>query len=295
MSLLPPVLRGVISLTLFVANLVFWIIPFYAIAIVKLVPGRRWRDRCLAGLERIAALWIDGNDRIAGLHNLEFDVRGVDGLRMDDWYLVSSNHQSWADVFALQHALNRRIPFLRFFLKRQLIWVPLLGLAWWAMELPFVERHSKEALARNPELRKRDIARTYKACETCRGRPTSIMNFLEGTRFTPAKHAAQGSPYRYLLEPKAGGVAFAMSAVGDVLQNFLDVTIVYSPRGASFWDLMCGRVSRIVVDVRQCPIPAELFAGDYANSAADRARFKDWVTELWRAKDERIARLSAAT
>ena len=292
-SILPQPVRGVISLLLFTANLVFWIIPFYAIAIVKLIPLRSVHTRCLAGLENVAALWIDGNNAIARLHGIEFDVRGGDDLRMNDWYLLSSNHQSWVDVFALQHAFNRRIPFLRFFIKKQLIWVPLLGLAWWALELPFMHRHSKEALQRNPELRGQDLAATHKACEPCRHRPTTIINFLEGTRFTEEKHAAQASPFKNLLKPKVGGLAFAISAIGDVMSNFLDVTLVYSRRGATFWDLLCGRISRIVVDIERHAIPAELFGGDYGNDAQFRARFKAWVYQLWEHKDARFAQLSA--
>ncbi len=290
---LPESVRGVLSMLLFVLNLVFWIIPFYVIALVKLLPVTSLHVRCLRGLEGVAARWIDGNNAIAALHGIEFDVRGAEGLRMDDWYLLSSNHQSWCDVFALQYAFNRRIPFLRFFIKKQLIWVPLLGLAWWAIELPFLHRHSREMLQKHPELRKQDLESTRRACEPCRHRPTTIISFLEGTRFTPAKHDAQSSPFRYLLKPKVGGLAFALSALGEVMNNFLDVTIVYSRRGATFWDLMCGRISRIVIDIERHTIPKELFGGDYTNDAAYRERFKDWVYALWEHKDRRYAEIAA--
>lgn len=290
---LPEPVRGVLSLLLFVANLVFWIVPFYVLALLKLLPIAPLKAACFRGLEAIAALWIDGNKALAGLHDMRIDVRGTDGLAYHDWYLIGVNHRSWVDVFALQHAFNRKVPFLRFFLKRELIWVPLLGLAWWALELPFMRRHSKAEVAANPALREQDLETTRKACEPFRRRPTAIINFLEGTRFTPEKHAAQGSPYRHLLKPKIGGIAFALNAIGDVLDTYLDVTLVYSLPGATFWDLMCGRIRHIVVDVERRDLPADLRSGDYTGDADYRARFKTWVDAIWRAKDERIERLSA--
>lgn len=292
MSLLPAPLRGTITALLLVANLAFWIIPMYVIAVIKLLPGKALSVRCLAGLERVAALWISGNNAIAALHDLKWDVRGQEGLSMDGWYLVASNHRSWIDVFALQYAFNRRIPFLRFFLKKQLIWVPLLGLAWWAMELPFMRRHSRAKLDKNPELRQQDLEETRRACKSCRERPTTIMNFLEGTRFTEEKKLAQDSPYKHLLRPKIGGLAFAVAAVGPVMKTFLDVTLVYSKLDATLWDMVCGRVDRVIIDIQRSELPASLLEGDYAGDAEYRARFKEWGLALWEAKDKRIESLS---
>lgn len=289
---LPPVVRGSLSMLLFVLNLVVIIVPFYSLTLIKLLPIPALRLACFRGLEALAATWIDNNNRIAGMHDIEFDVRGTDDLSMDQWYLIGCNHQSWVDVFALQYAFNRKIPFLRFFLKSQLIWIPLLGLAWWALELPFMKRHSKAQIAANPALRQEDLETTRKSCEPFRRRPTAIINFLEGTRFTPAKHSAQKSPYRHLLKPKIGGIAFAVNAIGSVMHTYLDVTLVYSKKGATFWDLMCGRIQRIIVHVEAMPIPADLLDGDYLNDPAYRARFKQWVEHTWRDKDERIEQLT---
>jgi 1-acyl-sn-glycerol-3-phosphate acyltransferase len=293
LSALPETLRGVLSVTLVVANLVFWIIPFYCLTLLKLLPVPALRGLCFRGLEAIAALWIDGNNAIARLHDITFDVRGTETLEFDRWYLIASNHQSWVDVFALQHAFNRKIPFLRFFLKRELIWIPLLGLAWWALELPFMKRHTREELEADPTLRQRDLETTRRSCEPFRRRPTAIINFLEGTRFTPAKHAAQASPYRHLLRPKIGGIAFALAAIGDVMDTFLDVTLVYSKEGATFWDLMCGRIRRVIVDVQCFAIPAHLRDGDYTGDPHYRAQFKAWVETRWAAKDARIGQLQS--
>ncbi len=287
---LPAPVLGIIGFVLFAGNLVFWCIPFYGVAIVKLLaPLPAWRRQCVRWLEGIGELWIDCNGLIERLlHRMDWDIDGVAGLKRRDWYLVCSNHQSWVDIFVLQRVFNRRIPFLKFFLKKQLIYVPVLGLAWWALDLPFMQRYSRAEVEANPELRGRDLETTRRACAHFALTPTTVTNFVEGTRFTEAKHAAQDSPYRYLLRPKAGGVAFVLNAMGEMMHKMLDVTIVYPRRGVTFWQLLSGRIPRIVVRVRQLQIPAEFVGGDYLNDQVYRDRFQAWLRELWEAKDALI-------
>jgi 1-acyl-sn-glycerol-3-phosphate acyltransferase len=193
----------------------------------------------------------------------------------------------------LQAIFNRRIPLLRFFLKSQLFWVPLLGLAWWALDFPFMKRYSREQLERRPELAGRDIEATRRACAKFRALPVSIMNFVEGTRFTPAKHAKQVSPFARLLKPKAGGIAFVLDAMGDALHSILDITIVYPKGRPSMADLFADRIGEVRIEVQQYPIPAELRAGDYQNDPAFRERVQAWINSLWSSKDRTIAELLA--
>ena len=204
LSFLPPVLRGVIAALLLALNTLFWCTPLFALALLKLVlPFRGVRLALDPAIHGIATRWIAGNSAWMRLTQpTRWDVAGIDGLPYAGWYLVQANHQSWVDIFALQHTLNRRIPFLKFFLKQQLIWVPVMGLAWWALEFPFMKRHSPAALRANPALRDEDRETTRRACAKFSLVPTSVMNFPEGTRFTLPKHAAQASPYRHLLKPR---------------------------------------------------------------------------------------------
>ncbi len=287
-------LRGILTLVLMGFNLLFWIIPLYLVALLRLVPLQRMRIACAQVLVRIAQNWIAGNNLIFRLtQDIHWDVEGVEALPARDWYLVVCNHQSWVDILALQGVFNRRIPLLKFFLKQQLIWVPLLGWAWWALDFPFMKRHSREYLERHPEARGQDLDATRRACEHFRHKPTSVMNFVEGTRFTPEKHAAQDSPYRHLLKPRAGGIAFVLGAMGDILHRLLDVTIVYPGGAPSFWDLCCGRLRRVVVRVRVREIPAWTMQGDYQGDDAFRIRMQAWLGEMWVAKDSEIERLLA--
>jgi len=293
LSFLPPTARGVIALLLLVLNTLFWCTLLFALALVKLaLPVRAVRVRIDPLLNAVATLWITCNSGWMRLTQATtWDVAGVSALPYAGWYLVNCNHQTWADIFVLQHVLNRRIPMLKFFLKQQLIYVPVIGLAWWALDFPFMKRHSAAALARHPELRQQDRATTMRACEKFALVPTCVMNFAEGTRFTRAKHQAQGSPHRHLLKPKAGALALALNAMGEKFHSLVDVTIVYPAGAPSFWQFLCGRTPHVVVRVQQRPIPREFCAGDYAEDAAFRETFQRWLSAQWQDKDAQIEAL----
>ena len=247
------------------------------------------RSRIDPLLNAIATLWIACNSAWMHLtHRVAWDVTGVSELKYEGWYLVNCNHQSWVDIFVLQRVLNRRIPMLKFFLKQQLIYVPVIGLAWWALDFPFMRRHSKAALRKNPALRQQDRDTTRRACEKFALVPTSVMNFAEGTRLTAAKHRAQASPYRHLLKPKAGALALALNAMGEKFHSLVDATIVYPDGAPTFWQFLCGQSPRIVMRVRTLTIPTEFGAGDYVEDAAFRGSFHRWLAQLWEDKDRQI-------
>jgi 1-acyl-sn-glycerol-3-phosphate acyltransferase len=259
------------------------------IALVKFAlpwaPVRRVIDHWI---NAIATTWIAiNNGWIALVGRTQWDVRGVEGLNPRGWYLVASNHQSWVDILVLQKVFNRRIPLLKFFLKRQLIYVPVIGLAWWALDFPFLHRRGGAAS-------RDDLERTRRACEKFRHVPTSVISFLEGTRFTQAKHDTQSSPFRHLLKPKVGGLAVALATLGEQFDALLDVTIVFPDGPPTFWDLLTGRVSRVVVDVRKRAIPADLVGGDYVGDPQMRSRMQAWVNTLWLEKDVLIASVQPA-
>jgi 1-acyl-sn-glycerol-3-phosphate acyltransferase len=296
LAFLPTFIRLPLALLLVALNVLVHATVLLTLAAIKaLLPiagFRRWISRALVA---IAEQWIAVNGVLFGLFTrTRWQVDGLDGLDRNGWYLVLSNHQSWVDIPVLQKTFNRRIPFLKFFLKKQLKWVPVLGLAWWALDFPFMQRYSKETLAQHPQWRGKDKQATRKACERFRLSPVSVMNFVEGTRFTPAKHALQASPFVNLLRPRAGGVAFVLETMGDMLQSIVDVTIVYPDDRPTLIDLLAGRVPEVRIHVRQLPIPAEFISGDYESDAEFRARFQTWISTLWTEKDALIARMRAA-
>ncbi|HUO96611.1 MAG TPA: acyltransferase [Steroidobacteraceae bacterium] len=285
-------LRGAVTLLLIVTNTLVHGVPLIAIALVKLALPRRARPAVSRLLTALAEDWIAFNTLLLRRQrHMRWEVRGLAGLDPRGWYLVVANHRSWVDILALQAVLNRRVPLLKFFIKRELRWVPVLGLAWWALDMPFMKRYTREELARRPELRGADLETTRRACERFRDLPTSIINFVEGTRFTPEKAARGGSRYLHLLNPRAGGIAFVLGAMGPVLHELLDVTIAYPAGDGGFWDLCCGRITRIVIEIERRPLEPWLFAGDYAGDEEFRRRFQDWLGALWAAKDARLGAL----
>ena len=286
-------LRVALIMSVVVASTIVHVVPLLAVALAKAaLPGRRLRLACNRILTAIAESWIAVNNlMIDHWTGTRLHVDGAGQVQADGHYLVLANHQSWVDILVLQKVFNRRIPLMRFFLKRELIWVPLLGLAWWALDFPFMGRHTRAQIARNPELGRRDMEATRRACGKFRDIPVAVMNFVEGTRFTPDKHARQDSPYRHLLKPKAGGVAYVLDAMGDALHGILDVTIAYPGGRPTLLDLLAGRVPAVHVSVRQRPLPAEVPRSGDEDERAVRARFQQWMNGIWRDKDEEMARL----
>lgn len=290
-------LRIAIGALLFAVNtfvhVVLLLIAALAKAVVRVRAARRVCDRVLMS---IAESWIDVNTwMIRKLTRTRIVVESSAALSYTGHYLVLANHQSWVDIPILQAVFNREIPLLRFFLKSQLIWVPLLGLAWWALDFPFMKRYSRETLAKHPELAGRDVETTRRACEKFRGLPVSVLIFAEGTRFTRRKHETQDSPYRHLLKPKAGGLAFVLEAMGDALHTIVDVTIAYPQGKPTFADLFADRIPEVRVYVRERGIPSALVSSSYESDPAARAQAQGWVNAIWQEKDDTLARGAAGT
>jgi 1-acyl-sn-glycerol-3-phosphate acyltransferase len=275
------------------ANTLVHAVPIIGLALAKaLVPVRRARAAMSLWMPAFGESWIAVNNwAIARFTPTRWAITGDAALSNARRYLVLSNHQTWVDIPVLQKVLNRRIPFQRFFLKDSLKWVPVLGLAWWALDFPFMKRASKSQIQKNPALARRDLETARQACAKFREIPVSVMNFVEGTRANARKLADSG--YRHLLKPKSGGVAQVLNSMGEMLDGIVDVTIVYPQGRPTIADLFLGKVREIRVDLRLRPVPADLVGGDYENDRAYRARFQQWLNGVWAEKDARIDELLA--
>ena len=284
--------RGVLSILLYLLNTLICCVPLFIVALVKLLlPVKPVQIGCRKILTVIANGWVGVNKMIQKLLNgIRWEVQGLENLNPRGWYMVVANHQSWVDILVLQNVFHRKIPFLKFFLKKELFWFPLMGQAWWALDFPFMKRYSRQFLKKHPHLIGKDLEITQQACEKFRNLPVSVMNFVEGTRFTQEKHARQRSPYAHLLRTKAGGMAFVLAAMGDKLQHIVDVTIAYPQGVATFWDFVCGRVNEIKVRVKTLPINSEML-GDYLQDPQFKRDFQNWLNDLWREKDRELARM----
>ncbi len=215
-----------------------------------------------------------------------------DSVQAHRSYLVVSNHQSWVDIVVLQAMFNRKAPFFRFFLKQELIWVPIMGLAWWVLDFPFMKRLTKEQIAKNPELKNRDKDEAIRRMQKFQNIPVGIMLFLEGTRFTQAKHDKQQSPFEHLLKPRAAGAAYALSVLSDKLDQVIDATISYPHGVPTFVEFLMGKCPEIHVDVQVREIPLTLRQGNYETDKAFRVEFQNWVNGMWQEKDAQLTRIA---
>ncbi len=279
-------LRGFVSTCYLAINTLFWVGLLSIVTLFKiLIPLKPFRTLFGKAAILIAECWIFFNNLgLIYTRSIDIKVTGLEKLNRKDWYLVISNHQTWTDIPILQKVFFRKIPFLKFFLKKELIWVPFLGPAWWALDFPFMKRYSRSVLKKKPHLKGKDMEITRKACEKFKDIPVSVMNFTEGTRFTTSKHERQKSPFQHLLKPKAGGIGFVLSAMGTQLHYILDVTISYPQGRQSFWAFLCGRVNAVNVHIEKIPLSSDLI-GDYTNDKTYRISFQQWLNEVWKKKD----------
>lgn len=285
-------LHAILATLVLIITTTLCFIPILFIGLFKLIPNKSWQTLCTRSVDSIATFWCGINNYyINHLQHIKWEISGLNNLNPKDWYLVVANHQSWLDIVILHRLFNRKIPVLKFFIKDQLKWVPLLGFSWWAMGCPFMKRYTKEYLAKKPHKKGKDLIATHKAIETFKRTPASIMNFVEGTRFTSIKKEKQQSPYTHLLKPKAGGISFIISSMGAQINSLLDVTIVYSEKNHSLWDFLCKRVKSIKINIRQIPIPTKFASLNLIKDSNVQNEFKDWLNQQWAEKDNLIASL----
>ncbi|MEZ5558840.1 MAG: acetyltransferase [Pseudomonadales bacterium] len=285
-------IRGIVAALLLLLNTVAACIPLYLAALLRPLLGAGLTARLNRRLDHVIDFWVGNNRlmfRLLRLTQVSVTWEGAEALSRDRWYLIVSNHQSWSDILVLQHLFRDRVPPLKFFTKQQLIYVPLIGLALWILGFPYVRRASREQLAANPELAGRDREAALASCRRFENNPTSVLIFLEGTRFTPAKHGAQTARFQHLLNPKIGGMAYVITGLNDHLDRVIDVTIQYPEGIPTFWQLLQGRCRRVEVLVQCLELPAALRAAP--DDETQRAALRPWVESLWAHKDARLREL----
>ena len=288
-------LKGVLAVLLISVSLLLHFTCLLLATLLRILVPTAASQRLMTRISiAIATNWIRINNRIfEWLYHIEWQITGDQDLKPDEWYLVTCNHQSWTDIPICQKLMVNQIPMLKFFLKQELIWVPILGLCWWALDFPFMKRYSPSQIKRNPKLAGKDLETTRKACEKFKTTPVSVFNFIEGTRFTEDKHRRQESPFTHLLKPKAGGAAFALGSMGEYLHTLIDISIVYPDNIHGVWDLFSGRIRRLRIDIRKIEIPSEFLGKDYTTDREFKRQFQKWLNALWQEKDRRIEAMKA--
>lgn len=290
LSYLSAPVTGTVAGILFLVNIILISLIIILLGIIKImIPVKNIRNKIVDLQEAAVSLWIDFNNGILFLSTkTQWEVEGVGKLNPKNWYFIFANHQTWADILVMQKVFNRKIPLLKFFMKQELLWsLPMGGLACWFLDFPFMKRYSKAYLKKHPEMKNKDLETMQEATAKFKLRPTTVMNYLEGTRFTKQKQQERSSPYKHLLRPKSGGLAFVISELKSDIHEIINVTIVYCHENPTFWQFISGRVPKIIVKYEVMSIPPELY-GNYYEDASFRKTFQSWVNQLWAEKDQLI-------
>jgi 1-acyl-sn-glycerol-3-phosphate acyltransferase len=224
------------------------------------------------------------------MHGNNIQVINNEKYDMNKWYMAMSNHQSWADIFVLLTVANKKIPLLKFFMKKELWWIPFVFLANKTLNMPFVNRHSKEQIEKNPNLRFKDYENTVKACQRFLRSPSTIFSYAEGTRNNATKHKLQNSPYKNLLKPRIGGIATALSAMPNI-NVLVDYTVIYKSSKRGAWAFLKGDMRDVKVLVKKYEIPENLQNKNYSIDDQYREDFKEWIEKIWKVKDLEIEKL----
>ena len=275
------------SITALLINSAIVFLPVIFFSLIKaIVPIKSIRYHCTTAVQALASFWVSFAIMITKLFcptEIEFEQNTK--LNKKGTYLVISNHKSWLDTLILMLAFHKKIPFPKFFMKFQMFFVPLIGIVCWALEFPAMKRYSKTYIVKHPEKKGKDIEMTQKYCQNLSDRPTTIINFVEGTRYT--KEKATDSMYNHLLNPKAGGIAVILKSLSDKMTGILNTTIVYDNPNQTLWDFMIRKTKKIKVKVDFIPI-ANVPLGDYFNCPKDKQVFQEWLNDLWVNKDKYI-------
>jgi len=267
--------------TLAIINIPRAVIPLKSFKLFLAKISNKIGDLTVYGLKLIMLLMHGNNIQV--INNEKYD--------MNKWYMAMSNHQSWADIFVLLTVANKKIPLLKFFMKKELWWIPFVFLANKTLNMPFVNRHSKKAIEKNPSLRTKDYENTLKSCKRFLRAPSTIFSYAEGTRFTSEKHKAQNSKYKNLLQPKIGGMATAISAMPEI-DTLINFSVVYKSKKRSAWSFLNGEMKDVKVFIKSYKIPENLKNRNYGSDHLYRDEFKEWIEEIWDEKDRKIDELN---
>ena len=287
---------NLVGLITFLLILIELIIGFGTLAIINIpravIPLKSFKLFLAKISNQIGGLTVYGLKLIMLLmHGNNIQVINNEKYDMNKWYMAMSNHQSWADIFVLLTVANKKIPLLKFFMKKELWWIPFVFLANKTLNMPFVNRHSKEAIEKNSSLRTKDYENTLKSCKRFLRAPSTIFSYAEGTRFTSEKHKAQNSKYKNLLQPKIGGMATALSAMPEI-DTLINFSVVYKSKKRSAWSFLNGEMKDVKVFIKSYKIPENLKNRNYGSDHLYREEFKEWIEEIWDEKDRKIDELN---
>jgi len=107
LSFLPGIVKGISSIVLFSINTVFWVFLLLIVSAFRIIIPLKFWYRLTSKISIfIANNWITVNNIVIALfQKIDWDVKFSEEVKMNDWYLVLSNHQTWIDI-----VVYRRLP-----------------------------------------------------------------------------------------------------------------------------------------------------------------------------------------
>ncbi len=218
------------------------------------------------------------------LHGIRVEASG-DPLPAAGSVLVIANHQQMTDIcfLALLAVQNRAAGDLKWFVKRKVRYVPLLGWGMAFLDNLFVERswsRDRGSIEATFARLRRDGSRVW------------VVLFAEGTRATVAKIASSERHWRrkgrepasHVLPPHTRGFVATLTGLEGRLHAVCDLTIAYESGVPSLWQFILGCAPSARVHVRVFDAAALPASDD------DRA---GWLLERFALKDRVLDRCYA--
>ncbi len=190
--------------------------------------------------------------------------------------VVICNHQSWFDIPVIQQVISGDGPMVRFLIKRELVWVPIIGWICSVLNFPLLSRN------KDTESRQADMKVVQRASVQHGQARGALLLFPEGTRFSALKKASRQSKYSSLLQPKSGGLRLIKEHV-ESGTPLIDLTIKYhcsshtaSGKGVlpviNLWRCLHGEPREITVTIEH-----------FILSEIDD--IEEWLNRRWQIKD----------
>lgn len=257
---------GFVTLILFnllqVASLV--ILPFSKAAFRRFNRwcANTWWGWCVIGAERI--------------NGTEIVITGEDVPAREN-ALVIANHQQMPDIPVIMKLAKTkdRLGDLKFFVKKQLKWVPGMGWGMQFLDCLFIDRDWASD--------REHIGRTFARLVDNRV-PVWLVSFVEGTRATEGKLASSRefarsrglSEMQHVQVPRTKGFAASVEGLRHHAAAVYDLTIGYEHGVPNLWQFIRGLVGRIHLHVRRFPL------GDLP---WDEEGLREWLLARFMEKD----------
>ena len=282
-------IRAILALSIMLISSAFSCVLFFMLRTTNMILLRQNKVNIYINkvTKSLYFLWININELlITRLLRIQIDIPQINQMSENNWYILTSNHQSFFDIILVQIFCKRHKLYNKFFMKESLIYLPFIGISCWGLDFVFIKRFSKKDLKRNPEKIAKQHNYILQKCELYKTYPCTIVNFIEGTRYT--KNKAAKSSYKNILGPQPMGLSLLMTTMQPKIKQVLDISIVYPDRVDNFFDLFFQSNHKILLSCNIIDVDHS-HAGDYRNDKNYRASFNKWLKEIWRSKDQKIS------